>query len=322
MNLRSIAQTLKPNTASAGYALFLAVNAAGVWGGVFPFLPFEFQTPEILLWFFLAQALTYSATYLANAAGAYFLPGQTRRFLVKLTSAPYFLGWCCLIAAIYLDALALPLVVCGGALLGLGSAGFYMLWQRLFASQGSDEGDRDLVVGTAYASVVYFALYLIPQAITAFLIPVVFLPLFGLCILIRSREIDRNQPMFEDVPREHPKVYRRVVHDYWRSALCIGAVAFCAGIVRSLAIGEASAGTFVNALSMAGSLVAALVVLALWRAKGLRLSVARAYRLLFPFIITSFVLLPFAPAEYGRWLAALLYALYSAAVMLMMVQCA
>ncbi len=51
---------------------------------------------------------------------------------------PYLLGWCCLIAAIYLDAWALPLVVSGGALLGLGSAGFYMLWQRLFASQDSD----------------------------------------------------------------------------------------------------------------------------------------------------------------------------------------
>ena len=34
---------LTPNLESIGYALFLAINAAGVWGGVFPFLPMEFQ---------------------------------------------------------------------------------------------------------------------------------------------------------------------------------------------------------------------------------------------------------------------------------------
>lgn len=34
----------KPNLTAFGYALFLAINAASVWGGVFPFLPPSFQT--------------------------------------------------------------------------------------------------------------------------------------------------------------------------------------------------------------------------------------------------------------------------------------
>lgn len=319
MNTVSI---LKPNVTSIGYALFLAINAAGIWGGVFPFLPLEFQTPEIVFWFFSAQSLVFSLSYFASALGVYFFPGPTRRFLVILTSVPYFLGWCCLIGAIYLDEFALPLVVAGGGLLGLGSAGFYMLWQRLFASLDADRGNRDLIVGTAYASVLYYALYLIPQAVTVYLIPAVFLPLFGLAIVLKSREIDRDQPMFEDVPREHPHVYRRVLHDYWRSALCVGALGFCTGIMRSLAIGEPSVGTLVNVLSMAGSLVAAIVLLGLWQFKNLRLNVVGAYRFVFPFVITSFLLLPFLPAGYARWLAAILYAVYSVAIMLMMIQCA
>ena len=53
----------RPNVASLGYALFLAINAAGVWGGVFPFLPLDFQTPEIIFWFFLAQSLVFSLCY-------------------------------------------------------------------------------------------------------------------------------------------------------------------------------------------------------------------------------------------------------------------
>ena len=94
MQPAAVIRILKPNVTSLGYALFLAINAAGVWGGVFPFLPLEFQTPEIVFWFFLAQSLVFSASYFASAFGVYFLPGPTRRFMVMLAAAPYFLGWC------------------------------------------------------------------------------------------------------------------------------------------------------------------------------------------------------------------------------------
>lgn len=320
--LASIVSVYKPTVASLGYALFLTVNATGVWGGIFPFLPLDFQTPQILFWFFLMQSVTFFASFLASGLGAYFLPGPTKRLSVILTGTPYLIGWCFLIAAIYLDGIALELVMVGGAFLGLGSAGFCMLWQRLFASRDADIGNRDLIVGTAYAAPLYFALYLLPRAITAFLIPLVFMPLFALAIVVESRTVDRAQPMFQDVPRAHPRVYLQVVHDYWRSALCVGALGFCAGIMRSLALGEIQMGTFVNALSMAGAMAMAVTMLSLWRFKSLRVNVAGAYRFFFPFAITALMLLPFLPKEYGRWLAAIMYALYSAAIVLMMIQCA
>ncbi|WP_241157248.1 helix-turn-helix transcriptional regulator [Adlercreutzia sp. ZJ242] len=322
MNAASVLSVLKPSVTSLGYALFLAVNAAGVWGGVFPFLPMDFQTHEIVLRFFLAQSLTFAASFLASAVGVYFLPGPTRTFLVKLTSAPYAAGWAALIAAIYLDDFALEFVTLGGALLGLGSAGFYMLWQRLFASQDPESGTRDLVTGSAYAALLYFSLYLIPQAVTAFLIPLVFLPLFGLCIALRSREITLDQPMFEDVPREHPQVYRRILRDFWRSALSVGTLGFCAGVMRSLAVADPQVGSLVNIMSMAGMLVAALALLFAWRFRNVHLNVIGMYRMAFPFIVTSFLLLPLLPGAYQRGLAAVLYAAYSAALMIMMVQSA
>ena len=312
----------RPNVASLGYALFLAINAAGVWGGVFPFLPLDFQTSEIIFWFFLTQSLVFSLCYFASAVGVYFLPGPTRRFLVRLACIPYLLGWCCLIAAIYFDRASLPLVVVGGAFLGLGSAGFYMLWQRLFASSDSDRGNLDLIRGTAYGAIMYFGLYAIPHAVTAFLIPLVFMPLFGLAIVLKSREIDLDQPMFEDVPHENAAVYRAVIRDYWRSALCVGAIGFCTGIMRALAIGEPQVGSLVNMLSMAASFVGAITMLALWKVKSVRFNVVGLYRVAFPFVITSFLLLPFSSLEYARWQAAILYAVYSVVIMLMMIQCA
>ena len=316
------ARMLRPSVASLGYALFLAMNAAGVWGGVFPFLPLEFQTSRIVLWFFLAQSLAFALCFCANAVLAYWTPRFSRWFAVKLTTASYLAGWCCLIAATYLDALAPPLVAVGGALLGWGSAEFYTLWQRLFASRDASAGNRELIVGTVYAAPIYFALYLIPVAITAFLIPLVFLPLFGLAIVLKSREIDLDQPMFADVPRDHPAVYRRVVRSVWRSAFCLGALGFCAGIMRSLAVAEPQIGTLVNVLSMAVMAVAALVLLVVWYRGGLHLNVVSTYRVFFPFVITAFFVLPFAGGGYIRWLAAALYALYSVAIVLMMIQCA
>ena len=56
----TLASALRPNVASLGYGLFLAINAASVWGGSFPFLPIDFQTSEVLFWFFLAQSLAFS----------------------------------------------------------------------------------------------------------------------------------------------------------------------------------------------------------------------------------------------------------------------
>ena len=322
VNATTVLRAFKPNTTLFGYASFLAVNAAGAWGGVFPLLPMKLQEPQTLFWFFLVQSLVFAACFFLSVVGSYHLPGPTRLFIVRLSAVPYLLGWFCLIGAMYLDAWMLPLVIAGGGFIGVGSAGFYMLWQRLFASQDSDAGNHDLILGTAYASVLYFALHLIPRAVTVYLIPLVITPFFALAISLKSREINFDQPMFEDVPRDHPHVYRTVVRDYWRSAFCVGALGFCTGIMRSLAIGEPQVGALVNVLSMAGSLVAAVTVLVLWQFKNLRMNVVGAYRVVFPFVITSFLLLPFLMVAYAQWLAAILYAMYSVAIVLMMIQCA
>lgn len=322
MNFQTVLGLLRPNVASLGYGLFLAINAASVWGGVFPFLPLAFQTADVMLWFFAAESVAFTATFLASAAGTWFFPAETRRFMVKAVTVPYMGGWCLLIAAMYLRGATVPLVCIGGALLGVGSAGFYMLWQRLFASQDAREGMGNLIAGTAWAAVLYFALYLIPVAVTAYLIPCVFLPLFGLAAVLKSRSIDLDQPMFEDVPREHRRTYRHVLTTVWRPALSLGTLGFCTGVMRSLAIGDPEVGTLVNALSMGAMLVAAVALLAVWATKSLRINVATSYRVFFPVVTTGFLLLPLLGDGYAEGLAAGLYALWSVAIVLMMIQCA
>jgi DNA-binding CsgD family transcriptional regulator len=320
--LVSLKNLLTPNTTVLGCALFLAINATCVWGGVFPFLPIDFQTRQILLEFFVAQSVTFAISFAASTVGAYFLPHRAKDFLVKPVSTLYAAGWACLIAAIYIDVQTDILVVGGGILLGLGSAGFYMLWQRLFASEFSEIGIRELVLSSVYATIIYLALYLIPVAVTALLIPVVFLPLFALSVSIKSAKIDLAQPMFTDIPTDHPKIYIQVIKDFWRSALAVGVLGFCSGVMRSLALADVKLGSLVNITSLLGMMLAALILLAIWQTRNIRLNVVKIFRFAFPFIITAFLVMPLLPTTYIRFLAAALYAVYSAANILMMVQCA
>ena len=310
------------HVSSWGYACFLTVNATSIWGGVFPFLPLEFQTAEITLTFFLAQALAFGGAFVASMLGSYYFPRGARVMLVSLSALLVFAGSACLIAAMYVQAATLPLVFAGGVLLGIGCAGMFMLWQRYFASLPSAEGNLRLIVGTAIAPLIYFALYLVPIALTAFLIPLVFVPLCGLCIALSVREMHVDQPMFEDVPQQHPRVYRQVVADYWRSALCVGSLAFASGVIRGIALLYEDIGAVVNSASMLGSLVSAVVLLVLWYRMSFRFGLTSVFRVVYPLIITGFLLLPFLGATYLNLFAALTYMVFSLVQMLMMMQCA
>ena len=310
------------HVSSWGYACFLTVNATSVWGGVFPFLPLEFQTAEVTLTFFLAQALAFGGTFVASMLGAYLFPHGARRMLVSLSALLVFGGSACLIAAMYVATAALALVAGGGVLLGTGSAGLFMLWQRYFASLPPAAGNLRLVVGTAIAPLIYFGLYLVPIALTAFLVPLVFVPLCGLCIALSVREMQVGQPMFEDVPRQHPRVYRQVVADYWRSALCVGSLAFASGVIRGIAVLHEEIAAVVNGASMVGSFASAVVLLVLWHRMSFRFGLTSVFRVVYPLVVTGFLLLPFLGAGYLNLFAGFTYLVFSLVQMLMMMQCA
>ena len=310
------------HVSSWGYASFLTVNATSIWGGVFPFLPLEFQTTEITLTFFFAQALAFGGAFVASTFGSYYLPSGARRMLVSLSAFLIFAGSACLIAAMYTTFSTLMLVGGGGVLLGVGCAGMFMLWQRYFASLSASEGNLRLMVGTAIAPFIYFALYLVPIALTAFLIPLLFVPLCGLCVALSVREMCVDQPMFEDTPRQHPRVYRRVIADYWRSALCVGSLALASGVIRGIALLHEEIIAVVNSASMVGSLVSAVVLLVLWYRMSFRFGLTTVFRVVYPLIITGFLLLPFLGSGYLNLFAALTYMVFSLVQMLMMMQCA
>ena len=310
------------HASSWGYACFLTVNATSVWGGIFPFLPLEFQTVEVTLTFFLTQAVAFGGAFLASMLGSYFFPYGARRMLVSLSAVLLFLGSVCLITAMYVASAAIAFVGAGGVLLGIGCAGMFMLWQRYFASLDARTGNFRLIVGTAIAPFIYLALYLVPIALTAFLVPLIFVPLCGLCVALSVREMNFEQPMFEDVPRQHPRVYRQVVADYWRSALCVGSLALVAGVIRGIALLHEEISSLVNSASMLGSFIAAAVLLVLWHRMSFRFGLISVFRVVYPLLTLGFLLMPFCGLVYLNAFAAVAYMVFSLVQMLMMMQCA
>lgn len=314
----------RPGIAGWGFALFLAVNATSVWGGVFPFLPLEFQTMRVTLAFYGSQAGAATCMFVVAFASSYLDPTATARHLPFAAAPPMVFGSIALIAAMYVHSpAAIFLVVCAGVLLGIGSTSMALLWQRAFSSYEDERGDVLLVVGTALSALVYFALYLCPTAVTAYLVPLVFLPLCAASLTVSTRAVDLDQPMFADVPREHPVVYRRFARDYWRSSVSAGAVGFVAGIMRAVALADVTAGHVVNLTSMLGALLSAVAILVLWQRLSFHLSMRKTYRWVFPLLTFAIVCLPFLNSmAYVDVFAGCVYAIYAFVQMVLLVQCA
>jgi DNA-binding CsgD family transcriptional regulator len=300
-----------------------------LWGGSFPFLPAEMQTWELLSNFYLLQSLAFSGTFLVSMATAYFLPWITRRALVLVSATPVSLGSLCLVATLYLPQLAMPLVCISALLLGAGCASLLVLWQRFFASLPSERGNRCLIVGTGLAALIYFILefalhvaqHFIPISISALLVPLVFVPLGGLSLALAARTVNLAQPMFEDIPRRNKRVYFNTVRAYATSALCVGCLGLASGVARALVLTDPSLGAMVNIVAMFGALISSVVLLVLWRRSSFRFDVLSAFQIVFPFITTGFLALPFFGQEFLYLFSGALYMAFAFSVMIMMIQC-
>ena len=288
---------LKPDVPSFGYATFLSINATSIWGGIYPYLPAFCQTSLTTIVFYTVQIAVFWLAFCAAMAFTWARPGLSRGAHVLAFSAPLAFGPLMLVGAMYLESLALALVVGAAALIGVGSAGYLMSWQRVFASLDSARGNLALIKGTGFSALLYFFLCFIPTALTAYLIPLVLVPLAGLCLWIAAHATDAQQPMFDDVPREHAVVYKNALRESFLPALSVGALGFCSGAIRFIAV------THQELLST------------------IHVDLMSVFRVLFPIAATSLIVLPFAGGEFTTVGSGVTYACFMLACVLMMMHC-
>ena len=227
-----------------------------------------------------------------------------------------------LVGAMYVESLAFALVVGAAVLIGVGSAGYLMSWQRVFASLAdSARGNLALVKGTGFSALLYFSLCFIPTALTAYLIPLVLVPLAGLCLWIAARATDAQQPMFDDVPREHAVVYKNALRESFLPALSVGALGFSSGAVRFIAVTHQELLSSINIFSMFALLAVTAVFYGVWRRRTIHVDLMSVFRVLFPLAATFLIVLPFAGPGFTTVGSGVTYACFMLACVLMMMHC-
>jgi len=303
-----------------GLAALLAINAALLWGGSLPFVPPEEQTREVLTAFFIFQFIGFWGTVVVNILVSYYRSPVNQKSFALIAGVPLFLGCSALLAAAYFPEYLMPLIGIGAFLSGGGCAGYLLLLQRYFAAIQHTKGALYIILGRGLAAIIFFLLALLPLFIFWLIIPLILVPVCGVVIVLCTRKIDFAQPMFEDVPRLNKRVYINTLKDYWPSAVCVGCLGFANGILRAVVVNEPSTGNLLDIMSMAGALVSSLVLLILWNRASFSLDVVRAFRAIFPFIVSCFLLLPFF--DFLEVFAAVIYMVYAFALTVMMIQCA
>ena len=312
---------LKPDVPSFGYATFLSINATSIWGGIYPYLPAFCQTSLTTIVFYTVQIAVFWLAFCAAMAFTWARPGLSRGAHVLAFSAPLAFGPLMLVGAMYLESLALALVVGAAALIGVGSAGYLMSWQRVFASLDSARGNLALIKGTGFSALLYFFLCFIPTALTAYLIPLVLVPLAGLCLWIAAHATDAQQPMFDDVPREHAVVYKNALCESFLPALSVGALGFCSGAIRFIAVTHQELLSTINIFSMSALLAVVAVFYGAWRRRTIHVDLMSVFRVLFPIAATCLIVLPFAGGEFTTVGSGVTYACFMLACVLMMMHC-
>lgn len=310
-----------PNVVSFGFGLFFATFATSAWGGAFPMLPTDFQTYDVLIAYFLMESLSFCAMYFVGMVLSFTNPVLLRHRSSVLGSPLMVAGSLCLIAPLYYEPGTMFFTFIGGILFGLGAALSFLSWQRLFASKSNDRGTLDLIIGMALSAPLYALMHIIPSAVAAFSIPLVFIPLSEVCLIDASRSIDFNQPMFTDEPRHHRRVYHNAILNCVKSAFYVGAFGFASGITRAIAVKDPAMGVVVNAFAMVGLLVASTILLWLWRRHSFSFDTNHLFRLAAPVVVTAFLLMPYLNEMYLHVFSGVMYMFFSFAVMVMMVQC-
>ena len=320
--IRTALRTPGFDIAILGYALFLVINACSLWGGVFPFFPHEFHGEEVTFAFMLAQSMASLLTYIVILVCSFKVPSIVTKSLHGVSSFPAFLGGALLIAALYLPEWRVALVTVAGCCMGAGGTLLSLVWARYFSAESTDRGNFFILTGTFCAPLLFALLYLVPQAVRVFLIPLIFVPLCGLSVLLSFRKLNKDLPIFQDDPRTNVPVYVRIVRVYWKSAFAIGTMGFASGLVRSIAVADVQLGDVTNAASFLGLFVVAGLMLLLWRRRSFALNLHFVFMVSFPLVAVCLAFFPFVEGKALAFISGVVFLLFSLANIIVMLQSA
>lgn len=303
--------------ASLSFALLIAANSITGWEPCTP--GSEITTLQPLLG--LIGPTTYSLTWIGCFILGYKAPGIFRAPMALVALGLIYASMT--ITFIQQATMHVPigLVIAGTCANNIGAPLFYLLWEQYFASEDDDQCIADILIGRGLP-VVFFMLFgaLSHNNAITILRALVFL---GVTIaLFRCyRTIDWTEPQFADKPSEHSLIYRNVMALSWKSALCIGALAFLYTMLQTAFISESPLTGALSYAPLWGMLVAAAIIMVLWRHRSFSFNVITTFRTTYPLLLALLLLLPFFANVLPSFIYGISYGYFSLLVCIGMVQC-
>lgn len=305
--------------ASLAYALVIAANTLSGWA---PCAPSAHGGDALSLFFSLAGPLTFAATWIACMVLGLLKPKAFRTPAVFLALALIYASMALTIAQGQSNQASQALNLIGVVANNMGVPVLYLLWEQYFASEDDDQSIADIVAGRGLP-VVFFVLFGLVDdaAVSTGLRALVFLG--SAVALLRSYcTVNWDAPMFSEPPLEHMKTYSRVARQTWRSALCVGGIAFANNLLSTILF---SGGPVESAFSLAACLamfVAAAAIFVAWRRHTFVFDVMKLYGMVCPILLVLFLIAPPFVEEFRGVAYATMYVLFAFFVCIGMVQCA
>lgn len=304
--------------ASFSFALIIAANSMAEWH---PFVPnAESGLPHLLME--LISPLTYCLTWILCMFIGFFAPASAK--------GPVAFGALGLIYANMAIVLfrqcgfEIPIEanVAGTIANNIGAPLLYLLWEQYFASEDDDQCIADILVGRGLPVLLFALLGLISSSSQTMGLRAVILLVAAVALTRCYRSMDWSAPMYAERPLDHRRTYLNVMVLSWKSALCIGSLAFLYTVLRSaFTSSNSTLNGILTYAPLLGMLAASLAIMALWQRRSFSFNVMQVFRSLFPFLLCLFAAIPLFATALPQITYGIAYGIFSLLVSIGMVQC-
>ena len=308
----------------AGYGCHLVMVSLLGWNGMLLFSPLGVNLGAALSATDISQAIAYPLVFLVVGALAWCLPvGIAPRRGLAITTLIACAAGASFLSLSFWPTHSIAVASIAGVLIGLATAGFFLLWQLVFSRLPLPQAAAVIMGGTAAAGLLFFLIATAHAGIISVTAFVTCLAVSAGCLNHAFRRMSAESgaaPMIIDAaPRW---AWRELVRDLWSPALCIAALGFASGIAPIVFFSADTANAF-NELKSLARLASALILWVLWRWLSRRNDrYALFYLMTFPVVATGFLLLPFFGLPYQLTFSVVAYLIFSVASMIMMLLCA
>lgn len=275
-----------------GFAAFLAMNSFSLWG--FSFLPqFAFGNDDYDYWS-TPLALSNIVTFFVYFFGSTRFPRIFDRapfieaVLLMSTGMIALFGFS-------LDASPI-LLTAAGILMGIGTTCCFICWEQVFSLSEQREAQKQIVVGSM-ASILPFALFFAFDQ-SVLLLTVAVLVFFNLVLLYLCLRFPPENRYEKADPLRDRTPYLNVRSQFWKPLLCIVMIGIVSPVLGSVAFTDELA-FFDKGIIVLGANIAAAAILGIaWLVLGRKATISNTYIIIFPVLITAFLIFPFLQEEY------------------------